>query len=164
MRSRTRFSPSAEPAAHPYSLRSTPARLHMSDQETPPPPVVLVVEDHPELRQVLTHALTLAGYEALAVADESEALGVLRVRSVDLFIADLAESNVEPREVMAAVHDEFPELPLIVTAESRRDSDIFFGPWATSGTLRTLRKPFKLGDLIAASREALGELVDSTGP
>ena len=32
----------------------------MSDQESAPPPVVLLVEDHPELKQVLTHALALA--------------------------------------------------------------------------------------------------------
>lgn len=135
----------------------------MSDRAESPPPVVLVVEDHPELRHVLTHSLTVAGYEVLTAADESEAIDVLRARSVDLFIADLAESAKEPEEVMARVRNEFPELPLIVTAESGQGPDIFFGPWATSGTLRTLRKPFKLSDLIAASREALDELVDSTG-
>ena len=135
----------------------------MSDQESASPPVVLLVEDHPELNQVLTHALTVAGYEVLSAADEAEAIDVLRARSVDLFIADLAESAKEPKEVMATVQNEFPDLPLIVTAEPGRGPDIFFGPWATAGRLRTLRKPFKLSDLIAASREAVGELVDSAG-
>ena len=127
----------------------------------PTPPVVLVVEDHPELRHVLRDALGAEGYQVLSASDEPEAIALLRDRPVDLLVADLPGSADEAGEVLATLLEEFPELPVIVLAQGGRGGDIFFVPWETSGTRRTLRRPFKLSDLLAAARDVLGEPVES---
>ncbi len=128
----------------------------------PTPPVVLVVEDHPELRHVLKDALGAEGYEVLSASDEPEAIAILRDRPVDLLVVDLPESADETGDVPARLAEELPEMPIIVLVQSALGPDIFFGPWETSGTLSTLRKPFKLSDLLAAARDVLVEPVDSS--
>ena len=127
----------------------------------PTPPLVLVVEDHPELRHVLRDALAAEGYEVLSASDEPEAIALLRDRPVDLLVVDLPGSADEAGDVLATLPEEFPELPIIVVAEGGRGADIFFGPWETSGTRRTLHRPFKLSDLLAAAGDVLGEPVES---
>lgn len=132
----------------------------MEETDAPPAPLVLVVEDNAELRQVLRYALEGEGYEVVSAGDESEAFTMLRERRHDLVVADPPESS-DPDALAAAVQEEFPHLPLVIVADATNRVGLFFGAWETSGTRRTLRKPFKLSDLIAASREAVGETANS---
>jgi CheY-like chemotaxis protein len=119
-------------------------------------PVVLIVEDQNELRQVLRDVLDEEGYDVLPVSDPTEAMAILREQSVDLLVSDLSESEDEGLDPLADVTREFPELPLIVLSDNSPDTVPFFGPWRISGSRMTLRKPFRLDDLIAASREVIG--------
>jgi len=116
-------------------------------------PVVVVIEDQSELRQVLRDVLDDEGYEVLPVRDPTEAMAVLREKTVDLLVSDLTEKEEEGADPLADVCREFPDLPLIVLSE---DAGPFFGPWRVSGSRMILRKPFRLDDLIAASREIVG--------
>lgn len=93
----------------------------------------------------------------LAASDEGAALSILESREVDLVVADPDEDSGAVARVEAA----YPELPLILLSETGRGAGVYFGAWETSGSRRTLRRPFKLSDVIAAAREALGETVDS---
>lgn len=118
-------------------------------------PIVLLVEDQTELRHVLRDVLDEEGYEVLPVCDPAEAIAILREQSVDLLVSDLPEQN-DGDDPLADVVREFPELPLIVLSDDCHDGGPFFGPWRISGSRMTLRKPFRLDDLIAASREIVG--------
>ena len=77
-------------------------------------------------------------------------------------MADLPESRDDAGAVLAKVAEEFPGLPLIVLAHGGDGSSIFVGPSETSGTRRTLHKPFKLSDLLTAARNVLLDPVEST--
>jgi len=57
---------------------------------TPRPPRILVADDHPDLRALLTQALEGAGYAVAAVADGQEALDAVRAAPPDLLILDLS--------------------------------------------------------------------------
>ncbi|NNL29436.1 MAG: two-component system response regulator, partial [Gemmatimonadetes bacterium] len=52
-------------------------------------PVVLLLEDHTELGEVIRDLMAADGYDVIAVRDQGAALGTLRAQSVDLVIADL---------------------------------------------------------------------------
>ena len=119
-------------------------------------PVVLVIEDQNELLDVLRDVLDGEGYEVSAVRSPGEALEVLRNKSVDLLVSDYAPPFDDGSDPLVGISEEFPELPVIVFSEDDEQSIPFFGPWRTEGTRMTLRKPFKLDDLIAASREVVG--------
>lgn len=120
----------------------------------PTPPVVLVIEDHSELLEVLLEALTWVGYEVVPARSGAHAATVLRSRPIDLLVSD-----PPPREgdsiALAALEAEFPEVPIVALAESRSGEGVFFRPWVTTGNRRTLRRPFRLQDFIAACRDAV---------
>lgn len=118
-------------------------------------PVVLVVEDNAELRTVLKDALGAEGYGVLLARDETEALETLRGTRVDLLISDVDEQAHTPGG-LEAVRQEFPELPVVALAGgSGRHPDLFFAAWQAPKGFRTIPKPFRLGELLAVSREVL---------
>lgn len=118
-------------------------------------PVVLVVEDNAELRHVLKEALASEGYQVLATRDELEAIEILRGTPVDLFISDLTDP-ANAKEALESVRAEFPELPVVALAEATGyHPAFFFTAWEGSPKVRTVSKPFRLGELLAVSREVL---------
>jgi CheY-like chemotaxis protein len=120
------------------------------------PPVVLVVEDNAELRHVLREALGAEGYHVIATRDETDALETLRGTRVDLLISDLTDPpSTSTEEGLEALRQEFPDLPVIALSDGRHPT-LFFGAWQMPRGYRTLSKPFRLGELLAVSREILG--------
>ncbi len=119
-------------------------------------PVVLVIEEQVELLNVLRDVLGEEGYEVLPACDLSEAIAILRKKSVDLLVSDLPEVEDGNRDPLEDVTREFPDLPVIVMTEDTAQSAPFFGPWRVAGSRMTLRRPIRLDDLIAASREIVG--------
>ena len=122
----------------------------------PQKPVVVVIEDHTELRHVLRDVLGDEGYEVLPVRDPAEAIEVLRGKSVDLLVSDLPEQEDGGEGPLEDIARDFPELGVIILSEDSKDAGPFFGPWRVSGSRITLRKPFRLDDLIAAAKEVIG--------
>lgn len=118
-------------------------------------PVVLVVEDNAELRHVLKEALGSEGYQVLAARDGSDALELLRSEKIDLLISDLStySGSTDPLE---GVRQEFPDLPVVaLSGPGAGHPSLFFSAWESRGRYRTLNKPFRLGELLAVSREVL---------
>lgn len=116
-------------------------------------PVVLVIEDQTELLDVIRDVLDDEGYQVAAVRNPGEALEVLRNKTVDLIVSDYVPAPGDEADPLVQITEEFPDLPVIDFSEEDERSIPFFGPWRQDGTRMTLRKPFKLDDLIAASRE-----------
>jgi len=116
------------------------------------PPVVVVVEDNSELRSALKEALAAEGYRVLAARDEADALEILRANSVDLLITDVATSR--GASDLEALGREFPHVPVVAISTSPRiplpPVDV-----GRAGRYRTLSRPFRLGELLAASRDVL---------
>lgn len=118
-------------------------------------PVVLVLEDNAELRTVLKDALAGEGYAVLLARDEAEALEVLRAQRIDLLISDLSVPSQTPAG-LESLRAEFPELQVVaLSGATERHPDFFFAAWQAPKGLRTLSKPFRLGELLAVSREIL---------
>lgn len=121
----------------------------------PAQPVVVVIEDQSALGEVIRDVLDEEGFEVLNVRDQYAAMGELRHRDVDLVVADLPARPGEG-DPLAEIAREYPDLRLIVVTDESQEQVPFFGPWRVSGSRWTLRRPFRLADLIAASREAIG--------
>ena len=117
-------------------------------------PVVLVVEDNAELRQVMKEALSAEGCHVLTARDEADALEVLRQSRVSLLISDL--TSARDGEWLERVHEQLPNLPVVALAgpEGGRPS-LFLSTWRSEGPYRTISKPFKLRELLAVTRTML---------
>ena len=121
----------------------------------PARPVVRVVEDQTELGDVIRDVFGEEGYDVLTVRDQYAAMGELRHREADLLVADLPGS-LPGGDPLAEISREFPDLRLVVVTDASQEQVPFFGPWRASGSRVSLRRPFRLADLVAASREAVG--------
>jgi CheY-like chemotaxis protein len=93
----------------------------MSD--TPPsdaaevrPPLVLVVDDDPDVREVVDQLLARAGYERAIAASGEEAVSILEQRTPALIVLDLNMPGMDGWSVAALVrkHEKTARIPILV--------------------------------------------------
>ena len=74
---------------------------------------VLVVDDEPAIRSLLTEILRDSGFETITAQDGRDAREILRRNSVDLIITDLAMEGGEGIELIRGLRKEYPQLKII---------------------------------------------------
>ena len=115
-------------------------------------PLLLVIDDDPAIRELLSRELSLAGYETVAAADGLEGKELFERHRPDLVITDLAMPQADGLSVIAAVRqiDRTPVLVLSVRGEEEdkvRALDLGADDYVT--------KPFSLRELLARVRAQL---------
>ncbi len=75
---------------------------------------ILIVDDHPVLREVGKALLESQGYEVLCAGDGFEGLIALRQSLPDIIISDLRMPNMSGFEFLSVVRRRFPLIPVIV--------------------------------------------------
>ncbi|GHO45295.1 response regulator [Ktedonospora formicarum] len=120
-------------------------------------PLVLVVDDNPAIRDMISWALELDGYEAAEAAEGQEALDWIHDstgagRYPAVILLDLAMPGMNGRTFLASLRQQwdapthFPAV-IVITAGTQ-------GPEAASlGVEQVLIKPFHVHDLLNAVRQ-----------
>src|ERR1700737_3804521 len=86
---------------------------------------VLIVDDEPNLRRILSAQLTRGGYDVLAAEDGEQGMHLLREHHIDLVITDLKMPKVDGMTLLKKALEEDPELPVvIVTAHGTIDTAV----------------------------------------
>jgi two-component system, cell cycle sensor histidine kinase and response regulator CckA len=77
---------------------------------------VLVVDDESAVRRFAVRVLQREGYEVLEAADGHEALEMIRAGqvTVDLIVSDIVMPRVNGVELMQAVAESHPEVPVVL--------------------------------------------------
>jgi two-component system response regulator AtoC len=84
---------------------------------------VLIVDDEPNLRKILSAQLTRDGYDVLTAEDGEQGLHLLREHHIDLVITDLKMPKVDGMTLLKRALEIEPELPVVlITAQSRPSS------------------------------------------
>ena len=105
------------------------------------PPRVLLIEDDPGLPEVIELLLSREGYDALHAGTVKDGLDRVAAAAPDVVITDLKLPDGTGLDVIAHVHRERPELPLIlITSYSSLDSAIGA---LRAGAVDYLIKPFE---------------------
>jgi CheY-like chemotaxis protein len=111
-----------------------------------PPPTVLVVEDHDDLRRMVEDLLISAGFEVHGASNGAEALRYLRDWTPDVIVLDLMLPWVSGLEVLATIR-ELPALSrlpvLVITATSTTELEL-----QAYQPLAILRKPLDLDTIV----------------
>jgi excisionase family DNA binding protein len=117
---------------------------------------VLVVDDEPSIRELLSKTLSLAEYVVDTVPDGNAALARLRESdSYDLLFADLKMPGMDGLMLIRQIKRIKPDLPvIIITGFSTEDSAI---EAINLGVAGYLTKPFRVPQVLAAAARALGE-------
>jgi DNA-binding NtrC family response regulator len=103
----------------------------------------LLVEDEPELRELLRIALTAAGHTVVAAANGAEALHVHDTQNFDLLVTDIAMPELDGVRLAAHLTAQNPGLSVIymtghpgkigtAAAELPADATILWKPFAPS--------------------------------
>ncbi len=121
------------------------------------PPVILVVDDHPETRNLIARTLRPLGYDVETVADGEAALTTATIRHPDLVIADVLLPGLNGLRVVDLLRRQDPLLPVIAISAVH---DVLQRPELVPHALNPrsiafLAKPFGLVALLALVHQLL---------
>lgn len=110
------------------------------------PRQILVVEDDPSVRRLISASLEAQGYEVLEAAHAEPALQVLRERPVDLVCLDLTLPVHSGFELIETIRGQLQSaVPILVV--SARTSPLDRAEARQAGANAYLTKPFAVRDL-----------------
>ena len=101
---------------------------------------VLIVDDEPNLRKILSAQLTRDGYDVLTAEDGEQGLALLAEHHIDLVITDLKMPKVDGMTLLKRALVDEPELPVVlITAHGTIDTAV---EALKSGAFDFVTKPF----------------------
>ena len=115
-------------------------------------PVILVVDDEPQILRVMRTGLPPRGYEVRTASGGEEALEEIRKEVPDLVILDLVMPEMSGLEVCQRMR-EFTSIPIIVLSAKGSESDKVAA--LDSGADDYVTKPFGMNELLARVRAVL---------
>src|SRR3954463_9642177 len=126
-------------------------------------PRVLVVDDDPQLREALTRALELDGYQVSTASNGAKALESLGGARPDVMVLDVMMPYVGGLDVCRTLRERKDRLPVLVLTARDEVGDRVAG--LDAGADDYLTKPFALDELRARLRALLRRTApdDDTG-
>jgi two-component system response regulator AtoC len=101
---------------------------------------VLIVDDEPNLRKILSAQLSRDGYDVLTAEDGEQGLALLREHHIDLVVTDLKMPKVDGMTLLREALREDPDLPVVmITAHGTVDTAV---EALKIGAFDYLTKPF----------------------
>lgn len=115
-------------------------------------PVILVVDDEPQILRVMRASLPPRGYEVVTVRSGQEALDQIQKEMPDLIILDLVMPEMSGLEVCRHVR-EFASVPILVLSAKGSEHDKVIA--LDLGADDYVTKPFSMDELLARVRAVL---------
>jgi two-component system KDP operon response regulator KdpE len=119
-------------------------------------PLVLVVEDEPQLQRILRLTLEANSMRYMAAIDAAEAIRRIRDQQPDLIIADLGLPDGDGIEVIRAARA-VTNVPILVLSARSQEMDKIVA--LDAGADDYVTKPFSTGELLARLRVGLRHAV-----
>jgi len=114
---------------------------------------ILVVDDEPNIAEVVRSTLISSGYEVEATSKPTDAEELLDQQEFDLVLTDLKMDPVDGLEILRRTKEKDPHVPvIIVTAFATVETAI---EAMKAGAFDYILKPFKLSELKIVVRKAL---------
>lgn len=115
-------------------------------------PVVLVIDDEPQMRRLLQLTLESSGFTARVATNGNEGSVMAASERPELIILDLGLPDVDGLEVLKKIR-EWSSVPVLILSVRSAESDII--ACLDAGADDYLVKPFRTGELLARVRTAL---------
>ena len=86
---------------------------------------VLIVDDEPNLRKILSAQLSRDGYDVMTAEDGEQGLAMLKEHHIDLVITNLKMPKVDGMALLRKALEDDPELPIVlITAHGTIDTAV----------------------------------------
>lgn len=113
---------------------------------------ILMVDDDPGIRRVVTRALTAAGYLVTAAPDRASALTMLKDQTFSLAILDVNLPDGNGLDLCGEIHERYA-VPVIMLTVALDELDVVRA--LESGADDYVRKPFGTRELVARVQSVL---------
>jgi len=114
---------------------------------------VLIVDDEPDVLDVLTDIVATFGYDISTGINGAEALAIVRMTPPDVVLLDLAMPVMSGREALTHLQADHPKIPVVVVA-AQVDADLALHLHAL-GAFGYIRKPFEVAEIGEAVSAAI---------
>src|SRR3982750_3669646 len=111
---------------------------------------LLVVDDEPSIRELLTASLRFAGFEVVPAADGAEALKLAEQHRPDLVVLDIMLPDLDGFTVTRKLRERGRDVPVVFLTARDETSDKVTG--LTVGGDDYVTKPFSLEEVVARIR------------
>ena len=120
----------------------------MTEVSVSRPPGVLLVDDEPFIRDVVSLALRRVGFAVLTAASGGEAVEVFRSHrgDVDVVLLDMVMPGLDGPATLAELEQVSPDVRCCLMSGGATPED---------GRARAIRKPFQMAELVRVLRELL---------
>jgi two-component system OmpR family response regulator len=109
---------------------------------------ILVVDDEPNLVELLHTALRFVGYEVRAAVSGAQALAIAELFRPDLVVLDLMLPDLDGFEVCRRIRGLLPDVRVVFLTARNQAADAVTGLTVAGGD-DYVRKPFSLDELVA---------------
>lgn len=135
-----------------FTLPSVPEADRPEGEEEPAGPCVLVCDDDPSVRSVVTAMLEASGYQVLVAATGEEAVARARRQRPDVIVLDLLMPGINGQETAVALKTDplTADVPIVVLSVLTADQA------TVAGAVTWVDKPIEGDALLVALRRALG--------
>lgn len=118
--------------------------------------LLLVVDDEPSLRDIISRYLTGLGHEVRVAASGEAALAAFRDAEADLVLTDINMPGGDGIEIILQLREMGSDVPIVaMSGGGRLDKEHLLEDATLLGATLTLEKPFDLPALRAAVEDAL---------
>ncbi len=117
-----------------------------------PGPVIILIEDEPEIRRFLRATLHRYGYRLVEAITAQEGLQAAETRQPDLIVLDLGLPDMDGLEVIRRLR-EWTQVPILVLSARGQEADKVAA--LDAGADDYVSKPFGVGELLARMRVSL---------
>ena len=118
-------------------------------------PRILILEDEPDIREILEHALKRDGFDVVSASDGRAGLAAARRLVPDLVLLDLMLPGIDGLEICRQLRSDpsTAGIALIMVTAKGEESDVVLG--LGLGADDYVAKPFKPHELVARARAVL---------
>ena len=119
---------------------------------------ILIIDDEPQIRSMLTLMLEREGYEVVEASDGVDGIKIYRQNPADLIITDLIMPNKDGIGMIIDLKKEFPNVKIIaMSGGGLNKPDGYLKGAKKLGAACTLTKPIDREKMLEAVREILKE-------
>ena len=118
-------------------------------------PVILIIEDDPEIQELLSHSMSREGWKLLQAKTGEDGLKLLKTKNVNCILLDIMLPGMDGLKVLKKIKDieQCKNVPVIMTTARGEEADIITG--LELGADDYVVKPYSPKVLIARIRAGL---------
>ncbi len=113
---------------------------------------ILIIDDESEVVNILTHSLSLKGYDAKGAYNGQDALCILQKEKVDLVLLDLSMPGLSGQDMVKIIKNKYPNVKIIIVTAFADEGQKLFQEKHLEGLFI---KPMRLHDMHSKLKEVV---------